>query len=253
MHWQNLVYIHWLTVKEHLESLEQIDCWVSNVSVYTAAYTIRQYGGELKTTAPTQNKKKETLKWIKNIETSIENTRKFIGKLTACKKTNTFFKNHKCLKDMLEKQFGNTKLQTLEYKLEVYKQKLKASCTKLKYQKMLHQRKVINRQFSNNPRQVFRQMKRIALKVEGLPLKNDVVQFFSDIWGNKGNFNHNAEWLNLLETSYFPNVIKKDFILLGLILSRRPFKSYNSSSSPAHLFAIRGKRKRGPGTLQTRD
>ena len=39
--------------------------------------------------------------------------------VTACKKTNTFFKNHKCLKDMLEKQFGNTKLQTLEYKLEV--------------------------------------------------------------------------------------------------------------------------------------
>ena len=25
------------------------------------------------------------------------------------------------------------------------------------------------------------------------------------------------------------------------------------TSSPAHLFAIRGKRKRGPGTLQTRD
>ena len=156
-----LVCNHWLTVKEHLKSLEQIDCWVWNVSVYTAAYTIRQYGGELKTTAPTQNKKKETLKWIKNIETSIENTRKFIGKLTTvtvCKKTNTFFKNQKCLKDMFEKEFVNTKLQTLEYKLEVYKQKLKASCAKLKYQKMLQQRKVINRQFSNNPRQFFHQM-----------------------------------------------------------------------------------------------
>ena len=28
---------------------------------------------------------------------------------------------------------------------------------------------------------------------------------------------------------------------------------YLSTSSPANLFAIRGKRKRGPGTLQTRD
>ena len=26
-----------------------------------------------------------------------------------------------------------------------------------------------------------------------------------------------------------------------------------ATSSPAHLFAIRGRRKRGPGTLQTRD
>ena len=130
---------------------------------------------------------------------------------------------------MFEKQFGNTKLRTLEYKLEMHEQKLKASCAKLKYQKILHQRKVINLQFSNNP-QVFHQMKGIALKVEVLPLKNDVVQFCSDIWGNKGNFNHNAEWLNLLEISYCPNVIEKDFILLGLILSRRPFKSYNWKS-----------------------
>ena len=28
---------------------------------------------------------------------------------------------------------------------------------------------------------------------------------------------------------------------------------YFASSSPAHLFAIRERRKRGPGTLQTRD
>ena len=73
-------------------------------------------------------------------------------------------------------------------------------------------------------------MKGIALKVEVLPLKNDVVQFCSDIWGNRGNFNHNAEWLSLLEISYCPNVIEKEFILLGLILSRRPFKSYNWKS-----------------------
>ena len=66
-------------VKEHLESLELIDYWVLNVSVYTAAYTIEQYVGETK--APTQNKMKETQKWIKNIENSIESTRKFIGKL----------------------------------------------------------------------------------------------------------------------------------------------------------------------------
>ena len=78
-----------IIVKDHLESLELIDYWVLNVSVFTAAYRIKQYVGELKTTAPTQNKMKETPKWIKIFENSIENTRKFIGKLTtviACKK-----------------------------------------------------------------------------------------------------------------------------------------------------------------------
>ena len=53
---------------------------------------------------------------------------------------------------MSQKQLRNRELPTLEYKLEVYKQKLKASCTMLKYQKLLQQRKVINRQFINKPR-----------------------------------------------------------------------------------------------------
>ena len=53
-------------------------------------------------------------------------------------------------------------------------------------------------------------MKRIALKVEVLLSKNDVEQFWSDIWGNEGNFNHNPAWLKLLETSYCPNIIAKD-------------------------------------------
>ena len=112
---------------------------------------------------------------------------------------------------MFEKQFGNTKVRILEYKIELYKQKLKASCAKLKYQKILHQRKVIKRQFPNNPRQVFHQMKGIALKIEVLTSKNDVELFWSEIWGNKGNFNHNVEWLKLIETSYCPNVIEKDY------------------------------------------
>jgi len=46
---------------------------------------------------------------------------------------------------MFEKKFGSTRLRTLEYKLELLKQKLKGSSARLKYQTKLHQRKVINR------------------------------------------------------------------------------------------------------------
>ena len=84
-------------------------------------------------------------------------------------------------------------MRTLEYKLEVYKQKLRASSDKLKYQKTLHKRKVINRQFANNPRQVFPQMKGSTIKAEVIPQKEDVEKFWNDIWGKKGNFNNNAE------------------------------------------------------------
>ena len=82
---------------------------------------------------------------------------------------------------------------------------MKASCAKLKYQKILYQRKVVNRHDK------FFAMKEIALKFEVLPSKNDVEQFWSEIWGNKCNFNHNSERLKLLEKSYCPNVIEKDY------------------------------------------
>ena len=232
-----------IIVKEHLKSLEQIDYWVLNKSVYTTAYTIKQYVGELQTTAAMKNKTKETPKWIKNIETSIENTRKFIGRLTiviACKKSNTYSKNQKRLKDMFEKQFGNTKLQTLEYKLELYKQKLKTSCAKLKYQKILHQWNVINCQFSNNPQEVFHQMKRMALKVEVLPSKNDVEQFWSDIWGNKGDLNQNAEWLKLLETSYCPNAIEKDYSIKADTVKKAIQKQQLKKSPGPDLLMVYG-------------
>ena len=42
--------------------------------------------------------------------------------------------------------------------------------------------------------------------------------------------------------------------LEDLYLSKEESRNITEpTSSPAHLFVIRGKRKRGPGTLQTRD
>ena len=45
----------------------------------------------------------------------------------------------------------------------------------------------------------------------------------------------------------------KEKIGIKKLIQRRKEKCQEPSSSPAHLFAIRGRRKRGPGTLQTRD
>ena len=115
---------------------------------------------------------------------------------------------------MFKKQFGNTKTRTLEYKLEVHKQKLRASSDKLKYQKTLHKRKVINRQFANNPRQVFYYRSQgSTIKAEVIPPKEDVEKFWNDKWGKKGNFNNNAEWLKILETTYCPNVTVKEYTI----------------------------------------
>ena len=43
------------------------------------------------------------------------------------------------------------------------------------------------------------------------------------------------------------------YVLYKITIALKFISYISSTSSPAHLFSIRGRRKRGPGTLQTRD
>ena len=91
---------------------------------------------------------------------------------------------------------------------------------KLRYQQKLHKRKVVNRQFANNPRQVFRQMRGNSMKADRLPTKNEVEKFWEEIWEKKGQFNQQAEWLKLLEYPYCAKAIPKDNTISNEIVQR---------------------------------
>ena len=209
-------------MKEHLKKINQIDYWEINVAIYTAAITVKHHLGDVIQETTTRHALKGPPKWLQNLEESIINTRKLIGKLstiTNCKKLNVFTRNQYRLKLLFERKFGNTRIRTLEFKLSMLKQKLKASCEKLRYQNRLHQRKIINRQFVNNQKKVFRQMRGNNIKVTNMPSKEQVETFWNGIWNKQANFNSDGEWLNNLERNYCQNATSKNYNIDQKILT----------------------------------
>ena len=152
--------------------------------------------------------------WITNIEAKILRLRRTISHLTTiinCKKTGIFTNHQKDLKERYYKKYGNTKLHTLKFKLTVLKHNLCATSTKLKYQKKRYNRKLINRKFSVNPKAVYRDFKGNNISTEKLPTKESIETYWKGIWQNKTTFNHNAKWIQQLESTYCSHVTPKTY------------------------------------------
>ena len=140
--------------------------------------------------------------------------RKKIGQLTTlikCKTTGNFTNHQKEVKEKFNKKYGNTKLTTLNFNLTLLKQKLKATSTKLKWQKKKYEKQVINNKFNTNPKSVYRDFKGNNITLTNLPAKNEVENFWKGIWATETNFNKNAKWLKKIEKTYCKNVTPKTY------------------------------------------
>ena len=147
--------------KEYLTSLDSSNYWNINVCLYSAAVTCLREMNQLRELNLTNNKTKFP-RWLTKLEDSITYLRKTTGKLAVivkCKQTNTFLKHQNSLLEQFCKKFRNTALLNLQSKLYITKQKLKAKREKLKYYKKLYERKTINRNFSCDPKSVYRTIK----------------------------------------------------------------------------------------------
>ena len=66
------------------------------------------------------------------------------------------------------------------------KQKLKVFAKKLKNKKSINERETINRQFSTNPKAVYRKFKAEGnTKVVNVPTKDEIGMFLGGIWNNR--------------------------------------------------------------------
>ena len=138
-------------------------------------------------------------------EDSINRMRKEIGQIYTfinSKKSNTFTAHQLTLKNKFQKKCGNTKTRTLEYRLALLKYKLKATCTKFKYNKRKHQRKTINRSFSKDPKGVYRNLRGTKTNIENLPSKTEVESFWKSTWCKNVALNKDAPWIKDLVINY---------------------------------------------------
>ena len=190
--------------REYLTNIDNIIFWDINVSIYATAVTIKQELNDLKKINGNLNTNITCPRWMIKFEDSIDRMRKEIGQihtLINCKKYNTFIEHQLSLKNKFQNKYGNTKTRTLEYKLSLLKHDLKATCTKFKYSKRKHQRKIINRSFSKDPKGVYRNFRGTKINVENIQSKDEVESFCS-VWCKNVTFNKDAPWINDLVVNY---------------------------------------------------
>ena len=147
--------------------------------LYSAAVTCFREMNQLRELNLTNNKPKFP-RWLTQLEESITYLRKTIGQLTVivkCKQTNTYTKHQKSLLEKFRKKFRNTTLLNLQSNLYITKQKLKAKSEKLKYHENLYERQTINRNFSCNPKRVYRTINENRISAEKIPTKYEVETF----------------------------------------------------------------------------
>ena len=130
----------------HLQNIYGVTFWEINLTLYAAAVSVKQCTNNLKQTEREPIRKNSSAGWIKQLEHSIERIRKDIAQLNVgieCKKTNTYSKHQLKLKQVFTKRYGDFRLKTLQFKLSILYQNLKARSTKLKYHKRRIKRKSI--------------------------------------------------------------------------------------------------------------
>ena len=162
----------------HLQNIDDVTFWEINVTLYAAAISVKQYTNDLKQIEHKPIRKNSAPGWIKQLEDSTERIRKEIAQLNVvieCKKTSTYSKHQLKLKQVFTKRYGDFRLKTLQFKLSILYQNLKAKSTKLKYNKRRIKR--INNKFCKNPKAVNRSMKGNNINGTEIPTTEDIESF----------------------------------------------------------------------------
>ena len=147
-----------------------------------------------------------------------------------CKKINTYSKHQLKLKQVFTKRFGDFRLKTLQFKLSILYQNLKAKSTKLKYNKRRIERKSINNKFRKNPKAVYRSMKGNDISATEISTTEDMNSFWKNIWGKESNFQKEAKWIKNLEKNYCKNVRQQPYKITEEILNKAVCKLFLGKS-----------------------
>ena len=138
-----------------------ISLWDINVIHYTTAVTVLEQEGKLK-----ENKyfEKQNTKpgWEIQLKQKIEAIRKriiYIDVILKCKNEETYTKHQRKIKERLKKWYWRTSWENLESIRRELKHELTIYTSKLKKRRTVERRDHINKEFSLNPKNVYRKFK----------------------------------------------------------------------------------------------
>ena len=134
--------------------------------------------------------------WKRRIQRDINELRRTVGKLDRYAKGQ--IKNMKKLEQIFKKH--HVKKKGVKVVMEELKQRITAKAAKIdRYEKRINQFR-INRMFSSNQKRVFVELNDEVIKENTVPNADESRTFWSEIWDNPVEHNHDAEWLREIET-----------------------------------------------------
>ena len=159
--------------------------------------------------------------------TKLRKTKAHINVVLECRRSNNFTRHQLIVRENLHRKFGNTKSSNLQSKLNILKQELQATSSKIRYQEKKFER---NRTNSYNPKNVYRDFKNDKTEIKTIPPKEDIEKYWKDIWTKTAPFNDNATWIKTLQTEYCVNATQKDYVINSKTLKEVISKLQNNKS-----------------------
>ena len=98
-------------------------------------------------------------KWIQNLDNKVKRLRRDMSHtqlMLSCSVNNSYTEHQRRSCERLRYKFGNVKRNALVYRVKLLTQELKATSSKVSYQRTKIQRDRINRLFAKNPTLVYR-------------------------------------------------------------------------------------------------
>ena len=188
---------------------ENINLWKINVMQYTTAITLLARHGRLREKKNVRAKRK-TPGWILNTENRINAIRRKISHVTLilkCVDVNNMTRKQSNIRRKLKRMYGSIRASRLEEVEANLEHELAVESKKLRDKKIIAERQRINTLFNINTKSVFREFRKDKkIDVAEPPPKEEVKQFWNDIWSKEGQFNSEAKWVTELRKGYCQNV-----------------------------------------------
>ena len=193
------------------------------MSFYTTAITLIEKEGKLREVKKRSGNEVKP-GWEIRIESRIEVIRRKLSYtyvLIECNKNQRHTKNQKNIRRRIEKQYGKTTTSKLEQIQSQLKQELKVESQKLRKRKKIRERRYINRVFKLAPKTVYRSPKGEGKKpIKDMPSKEEVSNFWSQLWEIPVQHNEDADWMNTLKEEYCRDAQQYHYEITDEVLER---------------------------------
>ena len=214
-----------MIIEDQLDEMTKengISLWDINVIHYSAAITILEQQGKLKENRSFDQRNNKPGCQVQ-LEQKIEAIRKrlaFIDVILKCKQEGKFTKHQRTIEQKLKKWYRKITRENLESIRAELKHELRTCTSKLKKRRTVEQRDRINKQFSLNPKNVYRKFKMDEnIEIKENPTRESIKSYWEGIWGTDKEYNTQAEWLSLLEKEYCKSTQQKTYkVTLEILL-----------------------------------